>query len=558
MKRLLYISILIFTVLVSKSQVSVNGNKITLQETYITAHVEPSQLQALSDRFSVDKVTRVGSGLEVQICLQESDIDDFLSMDIPYSVCENTRAYVQMAHSYDEMVASWNRYPTYSAYCQIMERFQSEHPELCSIDTILASTPNGHSIFVAHISSNVVGGGKPSVLYTSTIHGDEVVGYYMLIRLIDKLLNEYSTNEEIKGLVDNTDIWICPLHNPDGTYRTSDNTINSSPVSTRANAHNIDLNRSFPKVTGPVAKSDYEPEVEAMMEFMETHNFTLAANLHGGAEVFNFPWDSWMTYQRKHADFDWWNLVGRAFADTCHKYSQNYMLIEDNGVTPGGDWYVITGSMQDYHNYYLGTRHVTIEVGDDKVLSSYLLPTYWGYAYRSLLNFIGESVNGIHGVVTDTLTGEPLKATVFINSHDKDHSHVESSLPYGDYHRPIKAGTYAVTFSSPGYLSKTVEVSAEDGAKTVLDVQLVKNTGIVGRTQGITVYPNPANDYIYIGNDGTDVKSTARFYDQTGRLLQEKGIESSTNIDISTFPAGVYLLEIENRNGVERLKIIKR
>ena len=460
-------------------------------ETYVETVLDATTLNALSQDFSIDRVQRNADGtFNTRIWLSHKDYDNFLALEIPYSVVQPTRATVTMATNYAEMVNGWNRYPTYSTYLAMMDTFQTRYPNLCKIDTILASTPGGRKILCAHISNNLNDNmGKPSIFYTSTMHGDEVVGYYFMLRLIDMLLSNYNTNTRLTNMVNNFDIWICPLHNPDGTYHTSDNQINTSPTSTRANYNGVDLNRSFPLAEGTIG-SGYEPEVSAMMQFFDEHSFTLAANFHGGAEVFNYPWDAWRTSTRAHADDAWWQYVGRKFADTCHTYSSSYFTEENNGITEGGDWYVITGSMQDYHNWFLGTRHVTIEVGD-KVLSTSLLPNYWNYAYHSLLNFIEEANYGIHGTVTDSLTGEPLQAMVYVNNHDAYHSYVETALPYGTYHRPIKGGQYSVTYSAEGYNSKTITVNVSDGAKLTQNVQLIStDTNSCKKPKYVTVNYN--------------------------------------------------------------------
>lgn len=557
MKKNLIITIIAAIIAVSATA---QNNQLTYPSTYVETVVDATTLQELSREFSVDRVKRnTDNTFNTRISLSYKDFDNFLSKHIPYTTYTPTRATITMAQNYEEMTALWNRYPTYSTYLAMMDTFQTRYPQLCRIDTILTVTPNNHSILCAHISNNLNDNeGKPSVLYTSTIHGDEVVGYYMMLRLIDFLLTNYNTSTYITDLVNNLDIWICPLHNPDGTYHTSDNQINNWPVSIRYNYNWEDLNRVFPEISLPVTRSQYEPEVEAMMQFLEAHNFTLAANLHGGAEVFNYPWDSWTSSQRSHADADWWEYVGHNFADTCHLYSNTYMTEENNGVTEGGDWYVITGSMQDYHNFYLGTRHVTIEVCEDKVLSSNQLPYYWDYVYHSFLNLITEADNGIHGIVTDSLTGEPLQALVYIENHDLDHSYVESTLPYGDYHRPIKAGQYSVTYSAEGYLPKTIVTTVADGEKSVQNVQLSKPVGIPEYESRITVYPNPAQDFITVElSDGTEIDNIT-LYDIQGRLVEtfpETPLQTA-KLDVRHLPTGTYILHIRTTNALEFIRKI--
>ena len=51
-----------------------------------------------------------------------------------------------------------------------------------------------------------------------------------------------------------------------------------------------------------------------------------------------------------------------------------------------------------------------------------------------------QSLFGLRGIITDSITDLPLKARVEILGFDLDSSHVYSNLPIGNYHR------YLVTF----------------------------------------------------------------------------------------------------------------
>ena len=65
--------------------------------------------------------------------------------------------------------------------------------------------------------------GKPKFLYTSTMHGDEVTGMILMLRLID----EFCTSEEkrITDILDSVDLFIFPCTNPDGTYHGGNNSV---------------------------------------------------------------------------------------------------------------------------------------------------------------------------------------------------------------------------------------------------------------------------------------------------------------------------------------------
>jgi len=89
-----------------------------------------------------------------------------------------------------------------------------------------------------------------------------------------------------------------------------------------------------------------------------------------------------------------------------------------------------------------------------------------------LINYIEESLNGLRGIVTDTITGQPISARVEIFGHDYDSSHVYSNLPVGNYHRYLSPGNYLVNFSAQGYESKSINVDIYSATPTVLNVQL--------------------------------------------------------------------------------------
>lgn len=529
-------------------------------EVYVGTTLSHQQLQQIALGFSVDKVVKnADNTFNVRICVGKREYADFMDLQIPFSIVQPPKANVSMASSYDQLVSSWNRYPTYETYLAAMDTFQSQFPELCEIDTVLAETPNHHMILAAHISNDLTQrGNKPALWYSSTMHGDEVVGYYLMIHLIHYLLNNYATNDQVRNLVDNIDIWITPLENPDGTYHSGDNTLNSSPTSTRYNANGEDLNRSYPEAGESVGNiNNYEPEIIAMMNFGEAHQFTMSANFHGGSELVNYPWDAWETDERHNPDGLWWDHVGNRFVDTCHEYNNDYM---DDGVTEGGDWYVITGSRQDYFNYFQRCREVTMEISGSKVVSSNRLPNYWNNIRAGLLTYMGECLHGFRGIVTDSITGEPLNATIRINNFDDDISYVTTIMPTGNYHRPIQSGSYDVTYSATGYTPKTLQVDVIETQSFVQDVQLVPiGYGIENPLENaIQLYPNPSNGQVFInGNQMAMDKVT--IYDVCGKMIKTVPAEDTMlSIDLSDCPAGVYFVKISTKSGEVTKKLMVR
>jgi hypothetical protein len=141
----------------------------------------------------------------------------------------------------------------------------------------------------------------------------------------------------------------------------------------------------------------------------------------------------------------------------------------NDGITNGYAWYTITGSRQDYMNYYAQCREVTIECSTLKTPNASQLPNFWNYNHNSMLTYIEECLNGVHGIVYDAVTNEPLQGvTVTVQNHDAFGSSV-STHAVGDFHRPIKGGTYTFVFSKEGYISQSVEVTIADGQRIDLE-----------------------------------------------------------------------------------------
>ena len=85
---------------------------------------------------------------------------------------------------------------------------------------------------------------------------------------------------------------------------------------------------------------------------------------------------------------------------------------------------------------------------------------------------MNQCLNGIHGTVTDAESGLPIEATITLVGHDDEYSTVSSQLPGGDYHRPVKAGTYNVRFTANGYESFDTSITVADNEAVTLNAQL--------------------------------------------------------------------------------------
>lgn len=470
MKFFRFIGLICFAV-ISRSLIAQNQRELgqlmrERGEYYFTLAVnEPTEIQSLSRLCSVD-----GTNGQTVVCYaNQEEYDQLLqlgyqpNLQTPPSLLTEAKMWDGNRATYE-----WDSYPTYSQYISMMEGFPTSavSGRICTLMD-LGTLSSGRKIMGVRLN-NGSPEGKPKFLYSSTIHGDETTGWILMLRLIDELCT--STDPRIVNLIDNLDIFIFPNTNPDGTYYRGNNSVTGAR---RYNANGVDMNRNYPDPHGsahPDGKP-YQSETQWLMQLAMDYPFVMAANYHGGSEVVNYPWDNTHTL---HADDDWWQYVSREYADLAQSVNSNYMNDLDNGITNGAQWYMIGGGRQDYMNGYRQCREVTIECSTTKKPQGSQLPNFWDYNHNSMLTYMEECLNGVHGFVYDAATGQPLEGvTITVQGHDDEYS-IVSSHEVGDFHRPIKGGTYTFVFSKEGYLTQTVEVTVADGQRIELnDIQLL-------------------------------------------------------------------------------------
>jgi len=393
---------------------------------------------------------------EVTAYANDKEFDAFKELGYSYEILPHPSVgkVINMATTVAQM-ENWDRYPTYDVYNQMMNGFATDYPTLCQVVNI-GTSGEGRLLLAVKISDNVTQHeAEPEYFYTGTMHGDETTGFVLSLRLADWLLTNYGTDDDATYIVDHFELYINPASNPDGTYAGGNSTVAGS---TRYNSNGEDLNRNFPY---PLSlNSPYEIETQAMMDFADAHHFVMSANFHGGTEVMNYPWDCWTSAQNEHADDSWFYEHCYDYVQSARLISANYMTdVTPSGVTEGADWYYAYGSRQDYMTYFQNCRETTIELSIVKLLSSDDLPELWDINKQSLIDFIKPAIYGFNGTVKNS-NGDPLYAKIEILAHDTDNSWVVTDPANGDYYRPIAPGTYSVTYSSEGYISQTINVTA--------------------------------------------------------------------------------------------------
>lgn len=285
--------------------------------------------------------------------------------------------YVDMKDMNNKMLAD---YPTSAQVAEKIRAIVAKNPKIMKLVNIGKSVKGKDLLFVK-ISDNVeVDEVEPEFKYISSMHGDEITGRELTTMLLEEIGQKYGKDAEITELVNNTELYIMPSMNPDG-----------SDMKQRANAKYTDLNRNFPDIISDSQSSaaGRQIEVQAVMAFQESRQFSLSANFHGGTIVANYPWDS--KYDLFPMDAFVKELSqGYSDLNPDMKTSDEF----PGGITNGAAWYVVRGGMQDWSYVWFNDLQITVELSHQKWPSYSEIPSFYKNNRDSMVYYMKQVHRG--------------------------------------------------------------------------------------------------------------------------------------------------------------------
>ena len=188
-----------------------------------------------------------------------------------------------------------------------------------------------------------------------------------------------------------------------------------------------------------------------------------------------------------------------------------------------------------------------------------------GYATKDLSIFIDSIVTVVPPFITTTNLPNGKKGVDYYQTLMAEGTQpitwsIVGNLPEGltFANSGVISGTPTKDDVEPTVYTFNVKATNEIGAdEKELSITIDAGVGIdVFETSPIKVYPNPANDKLYIIYDNQQ-SMQVKLFDFMGREVMNQNITDKTGIDISKLPAGIYNLNIIYGNTIENRKIVK-
>lgn len=215
-------------------------------------------------------------------------------------------------HTYDEMIVA-------------IDALHAAYPSITTDKQVIGTTWEGRAIYAMKISDNPnVDEDEPEVLFDAVHHAREIMTVEVILDYMNWLCSNYGTDPEATLLVDTREIWFVPVVNPDGfVYNETTNPLGGGLW--RKNRRDdlgvcvgVDLNRNYPFEWGNTSGASPDPcsdvyfgpgsaselETQAMINFINSHEFVTHNSYHSVAALILHPWGytfdlhpEWATFQ---------------------------------------------------------------------------------------------------------------------------------------------------------------------------------------------------------------------------------------------------------------------
>jgi carboxypeptidase T len=272
-------------------------------------------------------------------------------------------------------------YHTYSEMTEELHTVARLHPDIARVDSI-GRTYENRAIWAIKISDNpeIDDPAEKDVMFVGLHHAREIATPEVVLYLMNYLIDRYGIDPRVTRLVNEREIWIIPMLNPDGHVFVENGDYfwrkNRRPTNI-GNCIGVDPNRNYGFMwgiddigsSGNACAEDYrgpnpfsEYETQAIRDFVMSglHDFTIAASYHSYGRLVLYPWGYTPELAPDHDTL-------AALADSMTAF---------NGYTAGPGYTAIYPTNGDFDDWMYGDVVTSGQIGDkqppkpkDRILS---------------------------------------------------------------------------------------------------------------------------------------------------------------------------------------------
>ncbi len=313
----------------------------------------------------------------IYILAAPEELFELNAKNIPYAFESSMSSFPeQMGFSIQSGVNG--EFHSYAELEQELMALSDAYPDLVKVSDIGESL-EGRNIYALKISDNAwTEEDEAAVIFLGCHHAREWISVEVPLLLGQYLVENYGSDPEVRRLVDNCEIWIIPLVNPDGLeysihfYRYWRKNRRDNGDGT----FGVDLNRNYGYEWGyddlgssPDPASDVfrgagpfsEPEIQAIRSLFEQREFQALISYHNFSQVILYPWG----YSATPSDQEEL-LYGIAETMSALMQPANGRYYEPGQA--GASFYLTNGDTTDWSFGTYGIPSYTVELPPDDTL----------------------------------------------------------------------------------------------------------------------------------------------------------------------------------------------
>ena len=441
---------------------------------------EPAALAAELARAGFDVLAGTLSADGLDVIASERERTALCAFGLTPVLVEEGRPFREIARAGGEEGAVPSGYPDLAAIEAALADAALAHPGLCRFYDLTATygvppTHEGRHLVAVKVSDDVgAEEDEPACLIVAAHHSRELVTPVIALEVLARLLSLYGTDPVVTQAVDENEIWIAPLWNPDGYAHVFDVDHfwrkNRRPFTS---SFGVDLNRNYDfgwdsacggsafeaseTFRGPAAAS--EAETRTMVLFSDDRRFAKVIDLHSsGREVLH----GYLCHDHPLAAY--LEAEAAALATAC-----SYGGAEREPSAEG-----------EHYEWQLARRGAFAFLIET---ATAFQPTYASALLEA--DLVWPGIRGVlaapvpvRGHVVDARTGAPVAARitlpelVFANGEGS-----ASGGAFGSFGLFLPAGTHALRFSALGYFPEERSVAVPAAGGVALEVALFPRPG---------------------------------------------------------------------------------
>ncbi len=300
---------------------SVSALAAESSHSLVLVHLDsPANLDFIKGNNHRLDILKIKPGHYVEIAAQEDDLqflkDSGLRVEI---ITENMEA----SYADRSKGIGFGIFHTYSENTAFVDSLHLLYPNVISEKWSIGQSHQGRDLWCFRVSDNPeVDENEPEILIDGMHHAREIMSSEFPIMFAEYLAQNYGTDPDITWLLDNRELYIVPIVNPDGVVYNESTNPNGGGMWRKNRRNNgngsygVDPNRNYPyqwgfnnsgssgdpsseTYRGPSAGS--EPEIQALMQLINNHNFRTHDSVHTYSNLTLYPW-GWTTGDTPHHD----------------------------------------------------------------------------------------------------------------------------------------------------------------------------------------------------------------------------------------------------------------